>query len=101
MSVQVVPANSRLAKVEKALVLLLPMNVWSWEPPGRPNATIGSSIARCETSQLAWNSWYCVRGGSPAAAAPAATRPPVATMAPASSEATEPSTVRSGCITQR
>ena len=39
------PARSD-ATVEKALVVVFPTNVWSWEAPGRRGATIGSSGAR-------------------------------------------------------
>lgn len=59
----VLPAWSE-AVVEWASVVSLPMKVWSWDLPGWPGKTIGSSGAVWVTEQLAWNSWKYRCGGS-------------------------------------
>ncbi|CAM5462796.1 hypothetical protein STENM327S_05237 [Streptomyces tendae] len=54
---QVVDPASSEAVVLYALVVVLPMKVWSCDFPGCCAYTIGSSGAVWLTAQLAWNSW--------------------------------------------
>ena len=63
MSSQEVLPRSSVCGVEVAFAAGLPTNVWLCAAPARPGKTIGSSLSRCVSVQLAWNSRYCACGG--------------------------------------